>query len=116
MNIANFVPVQTVTAEGQVIWHDDSTSYFDWLTKFEQRKNAEYVPSPERFSEPAADPEPRKKKRIRRKKEVFVERLAMYEKGCSDAEIAEAQDVPADTIYSWRYNRKLPKNEVGVRM
>jgi len=35
----------------------------------------------------------------------------MYERGCSDAEIAEAQDVPADTIYSWRYNRRLPKNE-----
>ena len=43
MNIADFVPVQTVTAEGQVTYHDGSTGYLDWLTKFEQRKNAEYL-------------------------------------------------------------------------
>lgn len=116
MSETNFVPVQTVTADGQVIWHDDSADYLESMRKFEQRKNAEYVPSPERFSEPVAEPEPRKKKRIRRKKEVMAERLAMYEKGCSDAEIAEAQGVPANTIYSWRYNRGLPKNEVGVKM
>jgi len=115
MSETNFVPVQTVTAEGQVIWHDGSTSYFDWLTKFEQRKNAEYVPAPEQFSGPVTEPEPRKK-RIVREKEIMDERLAMYKKGCSDAEIAEAQGVPAKTIYSWRYNRGLPNNEVGVKM
>ncbi len=111
MNATNFKPVCTVTADGQEVYHDGSTSYIDWLIKFEQRKNAEYVPSPEKFHEPVPDPEPRKKKRIRRKNEVMDERLAMYERGCSDAEIAEAQGVPARIIYSWRYNRRLPKNE-----
>ena len=43
MNETNFKPVCTVTADGQVIYHDGSTSYFDWLAKMNDRLNNEYL-------------------------------------------------------------------------
>ena len=43
MNETNFVSVCTVTADGQEVYHDGSTSYFDWLAKMNDRLNNEYL-------------------------------------------------------------------------
>lgn len=51
MSETNFVPVQTVTADGQVIWHDDSADYLESMRKFEQRKNAEYLERVEKLEQ-----------------------------------------------------------------
>ena len=39
----NFKLVCTVPREREPVYHDGSTSYLDWLTNFEQRKNTEYL-------------------------------------------------------------------------
>ena len=39
----NLFPVCTVTADGQEVYHDGSTSYIDWLIKMNDRLNNEYL-------------------------------------------------------------------------